>query len=204
MTGRAQGGTAVLAFAPHSGWAAVVALGGGAANPEVLVRGRVEMAEPRLAGSKQPYHAVEGLPVPEAERRLSRFSEAARRNASHGIGAVVADLGSRGRIPRVAGILESAGRKGANLAAILASHALIHTADGDHFREALARASEGLGLRVTRVRQRDLVGRATTLLGRSEGELAAAVLALGKRLGPPWGADQKSAALLAWMLLASR
>jgi hypothetical protein len=28
------------------------------------------------------------------------------------------------------------------------------------------------------------------------------VAALGKTVGPPWGADQKQAALLAWLLLA--
>jgi len=33
--------------------------------------------------------------------------------------------------------------------------------------------------------------------------LAATVLTMGKPLGAPWGADQKSAALLAWLLLAS-
>jgi len=34
----------------------------------------------------------------------------------------------------------------------LASHAMIHTADGQHFRDALAAASEALGLKVVRLR----------------------------------------------------
>jgi hypothetical protein len=40
------------------------------------------------------------------------------------------------------------------------------------------------------------------VLARSPQQLAVAVRALGAELGAPWGADQKSAALLAWLLLA--
>ena len=35
----------------------------------------------------------------------------------------------------------------------------------------------------------------------SANELSATLTALGRGLGAPWGADQKSAALLAWLLL---
>ncbi len=190
-----------LGFAPHSGWAAVVVVGGDAERPEVLARARVEMADPRLDGSKQPYHAVEELPLPEAERRLARMSESAGAMAYEAIRALVKDINGRGSAAGAAGILDSSGRKAESLAAILGSHALIHTADGDHFREALAHACRRCGLAVTRVRQRDLAGRAARTLGRSTAKIAATVQALGKPLGAPWGADQKSAALLAWLLL---
>ena len=63
-------GVAVMGFAPHSGWAAVVVLGGSHADPRVLARSRVEMADHRAPESKQPYHAVETLGVEEAARRL--------------------------------------------------------------------------------------------------------------------------------------
>jgi len=192
----------VLGFAPHSGWAAVVVVAGDADNPLVLTRSRVEMADPRLPGSKQPYHEVEELSLEEAERRLARLRASAGTMASDAIRALIDDLGKRSSRPRAAGILDSSGRKGDNLAAVLASHALIHTADGDHFREALAEGCHRCGLAVVRVRQRDLVDRAAATLRQSPARLAAAVLTMGKPLGAPWGADQKSAALLAWLLLA--
>jgi hypothetical protein len=66
-------GVAVMGFAPHSGWAAVVALGGSPADPRVLARSRVEMADPRAPESTQPYHAVEALGVEEAARRLEGY-----------------------------------------------------------------------------------------------------------------------------------
>jgi hypothetical protein len=192
---------AALAFSPHSGWAAVVVLAGPVSSPRVLERGRIEMAAPDLPGSKQPYHAVESLPLADAERRLALLSDSARRLAADALGAVVSRVRAGGFSLGRSGILDASGRKGATLAATLASHALIHTADGDHFRDALAAAARRHGLAVVRVRQRELADRAASALGRSAARLTAAVAQLGRPLGPPWGADQKMAALLAWTLL---
>jgi len=190
-----------LGFSPHSGWAAVVVVGGDVDRPEVLARARVEMADAGLEGSKQPYHAVEELPLEEAKRRLARFSGSAGEMAYDAIRALVGEMRQKKSAPRAAGILDSSGRTGDSLGAILASHALIHTADGNHFREALARACRRCDLDVVRVRQKDLAGRAAQALVKSPAQIAATLAALGKAVGPPWGADQKSAALLAWLLL---
>jgi hypothetical protein len=191
-----------LGIAPHSGWAAVVMVAGTAAAPRVLVRERLELAEERLAGSRQPYHALEGLLLPEARRRLASFEASAAELALAALRTLFERAAAGGTAACAAGILDSAGRGGATLEAILASHALIHTADGQHFRAALARACEELGLAVSRIPQRALTARAAAALHRSPAELAASVATLGRTLGPPWGADQKPAALLAWVLLA--
>jgi hypothetical protein len=168
----------------------------------VLLRARVEMADEALDGSKQPYHAVEGMPVKDAARRLARLSASALRLATQALGQAVEDLRVRQHAPVAMGILDSAGRKGGALDAILASHALIHTADGDHFRDALAAAGERCALSVARVPERDLAELASSVLGRPAAQLKSAVLAMGRPLGPPWTADHKQAALLAWVLLA--
>ena len=193
-----------LGLSPHSGWAALVAVGGSPALPEVLVRARIELADPSLPGSRQPYHALEELPLAEAERRLRRYESTARSMARAGLASIVDELRRGGHAAAAAGILESSGRKGRSLEAILASHALIHTADGDHFRDALAEAGAHCGLVVHRVSARDLVDKATAALRLSEQDIQARVRELGRPLGPPWTADQKSAAMLAWSLLISR
>jgi hypothetical protein len=59
-----------------------------------------------------------------------------------------------------------------------------------------------LGLAVRRVRARDLPAQAEESLRRPSAVLREVVSALSRQVGPPWGADQKSAALLAWLLLA--
>lgn len=191
----------VLGLAPHSGWAALVILGGTARSPRVLARERLEMTDAALRGSGQPYHALEGLPLAEARRRLTRLEASAAALALAGLCAIL-ERAATGA-PRAAGILAAAGRGDGTLAAILASHALIHTADGEHFRNALGSACEELGVAVTRVPRRELPQRAAAALPGSPAELTARVAALGRDLGPPWGADQKSATLLAWLLLAA-
>jgi hypothetical protein len=193
----------VLGFAPHSGWAAAVMLGGTAAAPRLLARERIALTEEGLAGSKQPYHALEGLPLPEARQRLERFEASATRLAVSALKALQQRAQAAGLRLRAGGILDSSGRSGATLEAILASHALIHTADGNHFRAALARGCEAQGIAVVRVGQRELALRAAAVLTRTPEQLAQTVAGLGAGLGAPWGADQKSAALIAWLLLAS-
>jgi hypothetical protein len=195
-------GSCVLGFAPHSGWAAVVVIGGTRALPLVLARERIELADASLPGAKQPYHALEGLPLAEASARLATFKASAARLAAAGIRTLVETARVAGVEPAAAGILDSSGRDRGSLEAILASHALIHTADGNHFREALGAACAAEKLPCTRIRQRDLPGEAARALQRTARVLTATVARLGREVGSPWGADQKGAALIAWLLLA--
>lgn len=193
-----------LGFRAHSGWAALIAVGGVPANPVVLDRRRLELADRKQAGSLQPYHAAEEAKTPrEAARLIQRFEESARRLAVAGLAAVSGDLEKKGCRPIGAGILLASGRPLPGLDGILASHALIHTADGEHFRAALAGACEGAGLSVLRVRERELPSQAEEALGRPAGELSSVIATMGRSLGPPWTQDQKLATLIAWLTLAT-
>ena len=191
-----------LGLAPHSGWAALVGIAHDREEPRLVARERIEMTDPAEPESKQPYHTAEGMTVPQATRLLGRYEATAGRLAHEAIARVVRELGEAGHPVVGVGILDSAGRKGGSLEATLSSHALIHTADGDHFRNAIASAAEKCGLPSTRVRARDLEGEAASATGRKPQALAEVLRTLGREAGPPWTADQKSAALLAWLLLA--
>jgi hypothetical protein len=197
----ASRGPARLGFAPHSGWAALVVVAGTPRSPEVVLRERIEMTD-RTPGAAQPYHAVEGRPLAEATRRIAGYKRTADALAYEAVRSVVEDLKARGYAPVASGILQSSGRDGASLEAILASHALIHTADGNHFRDALFQAGRRCGLEVVRVPLKTLAERASEALGEPAAKLQATVQGFKKAVGAPWGADQKSAALVAWMLAA--
>jgi hypothetical protein len=196
---------AALGFAPHSGWSVLVALGleGAEARPRVLARERVELSGPEDPGSKQPYHTLKGLPLEDAARRLELFRADAGRRANAALVPALASLAAAGRRVVGVGILDSAGRRGASLEATLGSHALIHTADGDHFRGAIAAAAERNRLRVTRIRTKELEARAAEVLGRTPEILRETLENWRREAGPPWGADQKAAALLAWLVLSA-
>jgi hypothetical protein len=192
---------AAMGVAAHSGWAAVVALGRTPNGPQVLARARIDLIDDGFPESKQPYHAVEALALEEASQRLDRYRRQAEAKALLALQRLQEEMAARGFRLKSVGILESSGRKGGSLESILASHAAIHSADGDHFRSALSTAAQVLGLTVSRVPARDLNTRAAACLHQSLNHLADAVRHLGRQVGSPWGADQKQAALLAWLLL---
>jgi hypothetical protein len=191
-----------LGLRAHSGWAALVALAADGPSLEVVDRRRVEMTDPRRPRSKQPYHEAEDLPLEKATSLIDRYSRNAHELARHALKDVVADLRGRGYRLVGSGLLLASGRALPKLETILASHALIHTADGEHFRDALARASEDNGLPVTRIAERDLLARAEAALAQPAARLQSTVASLGRGLGPPWTQDQKLAALAAWVVLA--
>jgi len=188
---------------PHSGWAALVAVAGSPRAPEVLDRRRIEIADRRIEGSMQPYHAAEGLELERARKFLERCEESSRRRAREGLKNVLDDLRADGRKAVGCGLLLSSARTLPALPEILASHALIHTADGEHFRDALESAASQFGLSVEGVREKEIWTRTAADLEIPVAELQRLVNVIGKSIGPPWTQDQKLAALSGWLALVS-
>jgi len=192
-----------LGLRAHSGWAALVALAGPPAAPTIVDRRRIELADAAIEGSKQPYHEAEGKKPKEAERLVARCIESSRRLAREALGTVVGDLRGRDHVVGGCALLLASGRAlPEDVQAILASHALIHAAEGEMYRDVLRRAGEHLSLRVTGVRERDVLARAAEATGRPAPELQRRVAEMGRSLGPPWRQDEKLATLAAWVALA--
>jgi hypothetical protein len=186
---------AAIGVRVHSGWGAMVAVSGAEDGPVILERKHIKVIDPTAAGTKQPFHFAEKLSLQKAEKHISDCAVASGRLAV----AALSDLleGLRGRGCKVVGcaLLLASGRTLPALPEILASHALIHTAEGEFFRQVFREAFEQLGVLVTGVRERGLEeGVAPRVLQRISG--------LGKTVGPPWTADEKLAALAAWILLS--
>jgi hypothetical protein len=81
-------------------------------------------------------------------------------------------------------------------------HIRIHALEGRLFRRAVEEGATASGLHCSLCRDRDLCGLAADILERPETALRSAVTALGRRVGGGWRAEQKAAALAAWLLLA--
>jgi hypothetical protein len=180
----------------------MIVLGITAAGPQVLARSRVELIDAAVAESKQPYHAVESLTIEMAAIRLRRYMAVAEELAQGVISVQRTAAAALGFSITSVGIIASASRKPVALSAILASHALIHAADGDHFRDALASAAELEGLEVLRAQAGALSDLAVIKLGQPLKRINDALNSIGRQIGPPWTADQKKAALLAWLMTA--
>lgn len=196
---------AALGLRAHSGWAAAVLVTGSFENPTVLDRRRLVLADQNeLAGAKQPYHAMEGRRGADAERMRARFVADASGRAAGELRKVEEAARAAGTTVGRCGLLVASERPLPELLRILASHALIHTADGVHFRFALERAASDLGWIVSKIPERDVETRAAGISGDRPERLKARIAALGKTLGPPWTADQKVATLAALLALAGR
>ena len=195
---------AAIGVRMHSGWGALVAVSNNAGTVEVIDRRRVALTTSGTLGANQPYHFAENLELPEAEKFLGNCFAASKRLALEQVREVVGEL--RGRQYRVIGsaVLLASGRPLPPLSKILASHALIHAAEGEFFREAFSKACEGLDLSVTGFRERNLNECAQTALGKAATRMWQQISTLGRSLGPPWTKDQKTAALAALVVLANK
>jgi hypothetical protein len=190
-----------LGFRCHSGWAVLVALRGPLDAPGVALRRRVELSHKT---PRQPFHAAEGQPFKQAEALIRRSVDEARGLAARAVRGAVDELAAAGHRVRASGLLLAAGRPLPGLAQILESHALIHAAEGEMFRDAVREGSLGCGLPVTAVKERELGDRCASALRQPAAALQARVAGWGRELGPPWRQDEKLAALVAWLALADR
>jgi len=195
---------AAVGFRAHSGWTALIALAVNDGLPIVLARERVHLVETFTYEFRQPYHTAEKLPFDEGRAFVSRMQTEARRLAFNAIRELKAELQERGYSLDRCGLLLASGRPLPNLDRILASHSLIHAADGELFREALLHASARCGLPPLAVKERELLDSASRALRRKPDELTHHIAGLGRPLGPPWSQDEKLASLVAWFAMSAR
>ena len=191
-----------LGLKAHSGWAALVVLGTCDGELFVVDRRRIELVEEADAQwAKQPYHAAEGLPSDEARNVVQRAVEAARRLAVREMRAA-AKRAREGEHEIVAcAVLVADPMPPWSVEEILAVHFRMHKAEGVLFRDALARAADACGLRLVAIPEKLLTEQAESALATSANALMKRIAALGKPAGPPWGRDQKDAALAAMIAL---
>jgi hypothetical protein len=195
---------AALGFRAHSGWGVVVAVAGSPGAPSVIERRRVELADVAIHGSVQPYHAAAALNRGEADAFIKLCKASTRAMADRAMREVVERITRDGHRLLGSCILLASGRPAGDLSAILASHPMIHTAEGVFFRTALMEASEACGLRVFGVKERDLLNQASTQFRMSTHELQRRASELGRSIGPPWRQDEKLATIAAWLALAGQ
>jgi hypothetical protein len=183
---------AAIGIRAHSGWGAVVVVSASGGTIDVIDRRRIAITDPNIAGANQPYHFAQGQELPDAEAYLADCAALSKRLALQGLGEVVDELRRREYVPVGCAILLASGRPLPSLSKILDAHPLIHTAEGEFFRQAFWKACDHLEIPVTGIRERDLDGQT---------EFRDRIAALGKSVGPPWTADQKIASLAAWLVL---
>lgn len=186
-------------FKAHSGWAALVVIGQDGRELLVIDRTRIELVEETWA--KQPYHAAESTKPEIARNLVNRGIAAANRIAASKIRLSVKREKDRGNTVVGCGVLVGEPMPDWSVDQILAVHFRMHKAEGVLFKDALSRGAKAAGLRLFEVPEKTLPAYAESALKISPQSLLEKITALGKSVGPPWGKDQKEAAVAAMIAL---
>ncbi len=172
-----------IGFKAHTGWAAAVVIGESAGALSVVAKGRITMLE-TFERAAVYHRALEGkLSADQARPLIDVAFRDGLARAKEEIARLIADRAS-------AVIIARDGRPLPPLESIIRSHPLVHAAEGELYREVLARACESMGWETVRVPAKKLP------------RMTAALAAAGAVSGKPWAAEQKECALAAWTALA--
>ena len=156
----------------------------------------------RIAYEPQPsrfiYHQAAEIAPAAAEVLIARARAEAVEKAREEIERLISAVQEKGQTVAAAGVPSGNAKLPKSLAAILGAHSRIHAAEGAFYRDVLADACKRIGLSVKRTPERDLWAVASKVAGCGEAKLRQRFVTLGKELGPPWGEDQKLAALAAF------
>lgn len=190
---------ASIGFRVKSGWAAAVLLAGPAAMPRVSEHRVVELSDPALPGSRQPYHAGMGVAQTDTATLQGLITEV-HRYAGHSIAEWVARCQADGYQLGGAGVVVGSA---VDPDRIGNPHVRAHAAEGRLFCSVVEDAVRACGLACTTLVERELFAHATSILGRSEASLKRDLSQLGRSLNRPWRQEQKAATAAAWVVLAS-
>jgi len=181
-----------------SGWATAVLVAGPATAPRVVDRRRIALSDPRVPETTQPYHAGFGAERTDA-RAIRRLTGIVGRCAARSMTSLIRAYRAMGFRPgRIALVVGST----IDPSAIANPHIRAHAHEGRLFRMVLDAAAVRHRLRSSVVLERELYAVAARALRRSLRRLQREATELGEAVGRPWRADDKAAAVAAWMLLA--
>ena len=194
---------AALGFKLHTGWAVLVAVSGGPAKFEILLRRRIQLLPSGDAVPRFMYHRAAEISLTQATALIQQAESTARDAACLAVSEALDHLRTLNVTAKAAGIASGSKPVPTDLAAVLRSHPMIHTAEAALFQRAIASACEKCGLAVTSAPEREIWAQAAKASGSKEALLHKRVEDLRKSVGPPWGSDQKTATAYALLGLAS-
>jgi len=190
--------TAALGFRVKSGWAMAVLIGGSASEPVVVDRRRIELADASVPESIQPFHAALDLPKAAGAKVVARLVKVVERYSQHAMADLMNRYRAAGHRITAAGIVVGSI---VDPKTIKNDHIRAHAEEGRLFRVAVQNALKLYRLTATATPEKELIAKAVKALGTSEQKLKAYLVDIGKPLDGSWRAEDKTAALAAWLAL---
>jgi hypothetical protein len=189
--------TATLGFRVKSGWASVVLLTGPIGSPALRDSRVIDLSDPRVPETRQPYHATFGQLETDA-KKTNRRTDIVHRVTKQSVTKLLSDYRGKGYSFTRASLVVGSQRDPATIAN---PHIRAHALEGQLFRSALEQALNGHGIRTAILFVRDAYTTAAAQLKKSSDDVRQTIQNFGRSTDGPWRAEQKLAALGAWLAL---
>jgi hypothetical protein len=159
----------------------------------------IDLCDPKIPATRQPYHAAMGELETNAAKLKLRL-QIVRRVTKRSVAKIVSDYRRDGHKVRRAGFVVGSQ---IDPALIANPHIRAHALEGQLFRTALADALRAHQIQCVVLREREALAKAATLLKKSPAELQSVINEMKRTIRGPWRAEQKLATIAAWFALAS-
>ena len=189
--------TAAAGFRVKSGWAAVVLLTGPIGSPALRDNRIIDLSDPRVSETRQPYHATFGQLETDA-KKINRRTDIVRRITKQSITDLLSDYRRKDYSITCASLVIGSQL---NPASIANPHIRAHALEGQLFRSALEQALNAHGIGAFILMERDAYAKAGAQLKRSYDDVRRTIQNFARSTDGPWRAEQKLAALAAWFSL---
>jgi hypothetical protein len=188
---------AALGFRVKSGWAAAVLLTGSARSPQLCDVERIDLSDPQLPETRQPYHAAMGK-LETDPRKIDQRVRVVRRMTEKSIAKLLAGYRQQNFTIKHAALVVGSQIDPRSVAN---AHIRAHAFEGKLFRSVLGQSLHGHGIRTEVLLEREAYGQAAVELKQSHENLRRVIQNFRRDTKAPWRAEQKLAAVAAWVAL---
>ena len=188
---------AALGFRVKSGWAAAVLLTGPTRSPQLCDVRRIDLSDPRLPETRQPYHAAMGK-LETDTTKINRRVSVVRSIAQQSIATLLASYRQKDFAIRRAALVVGSQ---VDPDSIANAHIRAHAFEGQLFRSVLGEALQACRIRTEILVERNAYAQGAAKLKDSNDNVQRMIRDFGRVAQGPWRAEQKLAALAAWLAL---
>jgi hypothetical protein len=191
---------AAVGLRVKSGWAAAVLLTGTARSPQLFDVRRIELSDPQHPETRQPYHAAMGKLERDA-RKINQRIDVVRGIGQQSIATLLAGYRQQNfRIRRAALVVGSQ----IDPDSIANPHIRAHAFEGRLFRSVLEESLRAHRIRASILIERHAYAHAVEELKQTNQNVRRKIQNFGREMETPWRAEQKLAAVAAWLALSGK
>ena len=189
-----------LGFRVKSGWAMAALLAGSASEPLLVMCKPALLSDPQVPQSKQPHHAELRNPGKEGKTATQKLRSVVRAAARKSVKELLQEAqAARYEVRRAALVVGSM----VDPATLHNEHIRAHGLEGQLFRTVLEDALATQKISCSLFLEKTAYDAAAPVLRKTAAQIKRAITKLGESHEGSWRAEEKLAALAAWVALAS-